>query len=551
MIGPFLSTCKGPQRESWSGGRPGWPGIALCVALVLCLAIAASNRPVIADELVDVDKVDFQRDVQPILARHCVRCHRADKAKGDVRLDSLHGLLASGYVVVGSADESELIHLVGATEGQPPQMPKEGTPLSDQQIETLSRWIRQGAPWPADVVVTEAAQADASWWSLQPLAQTRLPDVADAPDAWRRDPLDRFVIAELRRQGLTPSPPAAKRTLIRRATYDLTGLPPSPAEVRAFLADSRTDAYERLIDRLLASPAYGERWGRHWLDVVRFGESRGFERNEIINNLWPFRDYVITSFNHDKPFDQLVREHLAGDQLGQDRPDLEVGTSFLVGGPYDDVGNQDPVQAAQIRANTIDEMIRTTSEAFLGLTVGCARCHNHKFDPILQQDYYGLYATFAGVHHGSRTLATPKQREIFVAAMAPLQADQAEIQQRRQQLEHEIGEQATAIAAQVDGASDATFGRSPSHAGRVCARGSSIRAVVGRRQRSQSRRGTRLHDRRIRSLDFRRLASECGLGAEGATAEGDSRTADDFDQAYSPALTIDGKFGAALVGGRT
>ncbi len=202
----------------------------------------------------------------------------------------------------------------------------------------------------------------------------------------------------------------------------MTGLPPTPAEVDAFQNDPRPDAYERLIDRLLASPAYGEQWGRHWLDVIRFGESRGYERNEIINNLWPFRDYIIRSFNEDKPFDQLIREHLAADQLETHDPQVEVGTAFLVCGPYDDVGNQDPVQAAQIRANTIDEMIRATSEAFLGLTIGCARCHNHKFDPILQQDYYGLYATFAGVHHGNRILATPQRQQEFAAAMAPLRA---------------------------------------------------------------------------------------------------------------------------------
>ena len=177
---------------------------------------------------------------------------------------------------------------------------------------------------------------------------------------------------------------------------------------------------EKLIDRLLASPHYGEQWGRHWLDVVRFGESRGFERNEIIDNAWPFRDYVIRSLNEDKPFDVLVREHLAGDVIGKDQPGVEVGVTFLVGGPYDDVGNQDAAQAAQIRANTIDEMIRATAEAFLGLTVGCARCHDHKFDPVLQRDYYGLYATFAGVYHGSRAVATAEQRQARDEALRPL-----------------------------------------------------------------------------------------------------------------------------------
>ncbi|HEX6984223.1 MAG TPA: DUF1549 and DUF1553 domain-containing protein, partial [Planctomycetaceae bacterium] len=184
--------------------------------------------------------------------------------------------------------------------------------------------------------------------------------------------------------------------------YDLTGLPPTPEEIESFAAADRPDAYERLVDRLLASPRYGERWGRHWLDVVRFGESNGFERNVLINNVWPFRDYVIRSFNEDKPFDRLVLEHLAGDVIAAGDSDVAVGTAFLVCGPYDNVGNQDPAAAAVIRADALDEMIRATGEAFLGLTVGCARCHDHKFDPITQADYHALYATFAGVKHGER-----------------------------------------------------------------------------------------------------------------------------------------------------
>ncbi len=201
-------------------------------------------------------------------------------------------------------------------------------------------------------------------------------------------------MARLRERGLTPSRPADPRTLLRRVTYDLIGLPPTPAEIEAFLEACQQEtghsgqvgdqAYAQLIDRLLASPHYGEHWGRHWLDVVRFGESNGFERNVIIPNAWPYRDYVIQSLNDDKPFDRLILEHLAGDVIGAGDPDVEVGTTFLVCGPYDNVGNQDPVQAAQIRANTIDEIIRSTSEAFLGLTVGCSRCHDHKFDPISQ-----------------------------------------------------------------------------------------------------------------------------------------------------------------------
>ncbi|CAN0356136.1 unnamed protein product, partial [Ectocarpus sp. 4 AP-2014] len=213
-----------------------------------------------------------------------------------------------------------------------------------------------------------------------------------------------------------------------RVTYGLTGLPPLPSG-----ADSHAKnfAYEQVIDDLLVSHAYGEHWGRHWLDVVRFGESRGYERNEIINTLWPFRDYVIRSFNADKPFDKLVREHLAGDLATEDT-DSQIGSAFLVAGPSDSVKNEDAAQAAQIRANAVDEVIRTTSEAFLGLTFGCARCHDHKFDPILQSDYYRLYTTFAGVKQGEREVATTAQRQEHKAKTAPLAKKLGELKKQHE-----------------------------------------------------------------------------------------------------------------------
>jgi hypothetical protein len=204
-------------------------------------------------------------------------------------------------------------------------------------------------------------------------------------------------------------------------TYDLTGLPPTIDEVVAFEADQSHEAYEKLVDRLLASPRYGEHWGRHWLDVVRFGESTGYEVNHIIDNAWPFRDYIIKSLNDDKPFDRFIIEHLAGEAVGQGDPDVEVGLTFLVCGPHDIVGNQDAMKAAQIRADTVDEIIRAAGEAFLGLTVGCARCHDHKFDPITQRDYYSLYATFAGVFHADRIVAPEAKLHERSEKLAPLE----------------------------------------------------------------------------------------------------------------------------------
>ncbi len=352
--------------------------------------------------------VDFERDVAPVLQRHCIRCHLPANVKSKLSLATFAELAANSYVIPGDPAASYLIEVVTASGESPPLMPKEGAPLSDEEVDLLRAWIAEGANWPADFVVREKSKADRTWWSLQPLAATD-PPADGIPADWNANPIDRFIWARLAAENLHPSPRADRRTLIRRVTYDLTGLPPTPAEAEAFVRDDSPSAYERLVDRLLASPRYGEHWGRHWLDVVRFGESTGFEVNHLIDNAWPFRDYVIRSLNEDKPFDRLVTEHLAGDAVGPGDPAVEVGLTFLVCGPVDIVGNADPAQAAQIRADAVDEIIRATSEAFLGLTIGCARCHDHKFDPVLQSDYYRLYATFAGVFHDDRLVGPAEQ----------------------------------------------------------------------------------------------------------------------------------------------
>lgn len=295
-------------------------------------------------------------------------------------------------------------------------MPKKGEPLNEEETVRLRQWILEGARWPEGVVLHEASTADKSWWAYQPVRKLK------------HDSIDAYLEDGLSAAGLKMNPPADPRTLMRRASYDLTGLPSTPEEVDDFVQSQDENAYEKLIDRLLESPHYGERWGRHWLDVVRFGESIGFERNVIIDNLWPFRDYVIRSFNEDRPFDQFIREHLAGDVTGKGDPDIAIGSAFLVAGPYDDVGNQDAEAQAQIRANTLDEIINATGEAFLGMTLGCARCHDHKFDPIRQRDYYQLYATFAAVRHGTATLATPAERLARQEALAPLRERKARIE---------------------------------------------------------------------------------------------------------------------------
>ena len=501
-----------------------------------------------ADKAPARDGVSFERDVAPVLTRHCIRCHRPDNKKGDLSLVSAGDLEESGVVVPGKPGESDLLGAITPKAGGGrSSMPKEGSALSTDEVAVVRRWVEQGASWPDGLVLKEAPKAGRDWWSLRPLAVVEPPAPEGLPEAWAGNPVDRFIFAGLKAKGLTPSPPADKRTLVRRLTYDLTGLPPTPEEAEAFENDTSPLAYERLVDRLLASPRYGERWGRHWLDVIRFGESRGYERNEIIPNAWPFRDYVIRSFNDDKPFDQLVREHLAGDVVGKDRPEVEVGTAFLVCGPYDDVGNQDPVQAAVIRANTLDDVVRATSESFLGLTVGCARCHDHKFDPISTKDYYALYATFAGVRHGSRTVATPEARAEVAARLGPLQKEEARAAGERQKLEDAVLARAEAKKADYEARwarpeprcelAEETFPPVEAKAVRLV-----VTATDGD---PYGVAGYQVDEFEVWTdgPSPRNVA----LAAAGGVAEGASRSVEDAGEAYGVQLVNDGKYQAAWV----
>ncbi len=393
--------------------RIGFLKVLLCSALISPIHIRAAEPN--AEQL-----AFFEQKIRPVLVEHCYGCHseKAEKLKGNLYLDSKAGWEKGGdygepAIVPGKPDESLLIkslnHLEPGLE-MPPNKPK----LPEAVVADFVTWIKMGAPDPRDGVKIEAKRADKSWWSLQSLRTE-----------FDHHSIDGFIQAELDEKKLSRNPPADPRTLIRRIFYDLTGLPPSSDDVENFVDEYRVDDRARdkivgdLIDRLLASPRYGERWGRHWLDVIRFGESAGFERNVIIDDLYPFRDYVIRSINDDKPFNQFIIEHLAGDVIGKDNPSVEVASAFLVAGPYDDVGNQDKVAQANIRAATIDDMITATASAFLGLTINCARCHNHKFDPIPAEDYYRIRAAFEGTTHGRRVVATQEARTDHAARLNP------------------------------------------------------------------------------------------------------------------------------------
>jgi hypothetical protein len=303
--------------------------------------------------------------------------------------------------------------------------------LTDAEKDVIRDWIASGSAYTREPL----AQAEAKNrlpWSFDPIKQYPIP--TSRFDSLSSNPLDRFLFARLQKAGLSPSPLAGRRTLLRRVSIDLTGLPPTPAEIDAFLADKSPNAYEKVVDRLLASPRYGERWGRHWLDVVRYGESNGYEQNHLRANAWPYRDYVIRSFNQDEPYNQFITEQIAGDIVGRGNPDIEPATGFLVAGIHDTVGNRTEEGTRQQRANDLDDIAATTGVTFLGVSLNCARCHDHKFDPIPTRDYYRLTAVFSGVHHGERQLSPrPLARELQVK-LDKAKADLAQNEEARRAL---------------------------------------------------------------------------------------------------------------------
>ncbi len=523
----------------------------LCVACLLTVTAGAAD---------DAAVEHFRTAVAPVLAAKCVSCHRPDNLKGGLDLTTRATVLKGGEggvaLTAGQPDASPLYTRSISANNERPEMPAKGDPLTKAEAEQLKAWITAGAPWPESIVLKEKAKADASFWSFQPLAKVEPPNVTDAPARWSTHPIDRFILTELRAHQLTPNASADPATFIRRATYDLWGLPPTPAAIAEFAqtcaAERATDplapeipekACAALIDRLLDSPHYGEHWGRHWLDVIRFGESRGYERNEIITNLWPFRDYVIDSFNADKPFDRFVLEHLAGDVIGRDQPVVEIGSAFLVAGPYDDVGNQDAAAAAQIRADQMDEMIRASSEAFLGLTLGCARCHDHKFDPLTTRDYYALYSTFAGTVHGPREVSTAEARTAREQRLQPLQAARVALVEQRDALQKAQAERAQASEPEL--AKTWTRPRASRYATEETFEPVDAKFV---RLTVTGNDGPNPQGTNYRLDEFEVWTDEAtprnvALAAAGAVATGSAREAKDFAGAYAPALAIDGKFG--------
>ena len=360
--------------------------------------------------------LSFTRDVAPILSKRCTVCHSGPNAQKGLQMGKVADLLRGGEsgaaIAPGEPDRSLILEKAA---GDKPVMPPAGDPMTKEEIEILRQWIAAGAQ--DDSATVDEAPAR-TWWSFRPLGETAVPTAADH---WARTSIDAFLLEAMQKKSLTPSKEADRRTLIRRLSFDLHGLPPQADTVEAFVDDPDPDAYAKLVDSMLAAPAYGERWGRHWLDVVRFGESNGYEQNHLRNNAWPYRDWVIRAFNEDKPFNRMVLEQLAGDQFEPQDPEIQAATGFLVAGPHDTVGIRNPAGEAQKRANHLDDMIMGTASAFLGLSVHCARCHDHKFDPIRTTDYYRMQSAFAGVWHGERIWDEPDRVAAASQAAAPLE----------------------------------------------------------------------------------------------------------------------------------
>jgi hypothetical protein len=406
-------------------------------------------------------EINFKESIAPLLVMNCIECHNSSVTKGNLNLETLAFALKGGdegkAIVLGKPEESQLyLKIIEGENKKKPEMPRKKPALAKADVEKIKAWIEQGAAWPKEIVLKEKAKADGSFWSFKPIIKVTPPVIKDAPDAWKINPIDAFVFLKLKEKGIKPSPVADKRTLIRRVSLDLIGLPPTSSEVEDFLNDRNPDAYERVVDRLLASPRYGERWARHWLDVARFSESDGFEEDMQRPLAYTFRDYVIGALNQDKPYDEFVREQIAGDVLAVQTGDSIAATGFLVAGPWDSVQRVTPSKLGRLqsREEQLEEIVSGVSQAFLGLTVQCARCHDHKFDPISQEDYYRVKAVFEGVDHslkirahGLRRLMGAKEESAWLEKTAPLRKEIAGLEARDLELQKQLKEKQKEAAA--------------------------------------------------------------------------------------------------------
>lgn len=380
-----------------------------------CAAEDAAAKPVSDADSFSKDQLEFfEKQVQPILKARCLKCHGGEeKIRGGLRLSSRAALLKGGdqgpAIELKTPAESLLLQAINY---ESLEMPPSGK-LPKAEIDILTKWVTQGAPWsPADQDTAEKPHegppkvddAARNYWAYRPLHDPSVPPVKNG--GWARNPIDAFLLAKLEKASINPAPPADPIALIRRAYYDLTGLPPKPEEVDLFAADPSDAAYERMVNRLLDSPQYGEKWGRHWLDLVRFAETHGFERDSVKPFAWRYRDYVVNAFNSDKPYDQFLKEQIAGDELDVVTQESMIATGYYRLGQWDD----EPADRLLAKYEVLDGIVSTTGQLVLGMTVGCARCHDHKKDPVPQRDYYRMLAFFRDV-----TDMNPKNTRVFAS----------------------------------------------------------------------------------------------------------------------------------------
>ena len=411
----LLSLCT--LNRVWAGARHDSFIVmtARLAALFLLTVLISESTPATTPD--EMGAQLFREKIQPVLEANCFECHSANakKIKGGLRLDSREASRRGGdngpAVVPGDPQKSLLIRAIRHENDlqMPPKKPK----LGDAVIADFVKWVELGAPDPRELETTASSRYDfkkaREFWAFQPIKRTDPSTVKDK--RWGKTPLDQFILAKLEAKGLRPAPPASKAELIRRVYFDLTGLPPSPEEIKTFTEDRFPKAYERLVDRLLDSPHFGERAAQFWLNVVRYAETEGFEYDRHLPDAWRYRDYVINAFNRDKPFDQFVTEQIAGDEIAPDDPEKQSATVFHRLGPVRrNAGNP---EIALSRNEILTERTDAIGAAFLGLTVGCARCHDHKFDPIPQKDYYRLQAYLAGTQEYDLLLVSAEEKKTW------------------------------------------------------------------------------------------------------------------------------------------
>ncbi len=395
---------------------------SIIVAFVFTLASIYTHRAYTAAQ---DEQQKLAQHVVSVFQNHCIRCHGADRKSGlDLRTREtvLQGGMRGAAIVPGNSKDSLLYQYISGAKS--PRMPIGGE-LDEDDIEVMASWIDKGAVWPAALTIKplppnfkekEITAEHRQYWAFVKPVRPAIPTIRN-PQSKLRNPIDAFILAELQKHNLLPSVLADKATLLRRVTFDLTGLPPTPEELKAFLADKSANAYETVVDRLLASPRYGERWAQHWLDVVRFAETNGFELDADRPQAWRYRDYVVNALNADKPYDRFLQEQIAGDELDPTNFEVQVATGFLRAGPQHVVaGNLDK---AELRQEYLTETMLGLGSGVMGLTIGCARCHDHKFDPILQSDFYKLQTFFAATDNIDFSNASDTEKEAYKAALKP------------------------------------------------------------------------------------------------------------------------------------